>query len=431
MVPIRSIAGCLCDPTGSGEIAVIRHRPRFRQSIASVSAAIMMAAGCETNEAVHPMPPKPSPETASTAESGGPSVESAPPPSSDPGRLRVELKRVAPVRRAVALVDPPLGDGLLVASREGRVYRLRNGRASEVLNLVSQTACCEGEQGMLGLAVSPDGSAIYVSFIDQGGDLKIVEFLVRSDRIAVGSRRDLLRIHQPSVRHHGGHLAFGPDGFLYIGVGDGSLGSDPTDQAQALDSLRGKLLRIDPDRGGHRSYGIPRSNPFVGQQGTRSEIYAYGLRNPWRFSFDRATGDLWVGDVGQYRFEEIDFLPSGSRAGANLGWSRLEGTERFTGEPPKRHVLPILDYPHTGGRCAVIGGYVYRGSRIPAIRAGYVFGDFCDGRLRVLFQRRGRVRRLRVLGPRLSRLTSFGEDADGEVYALSLTRGVFRLEPAD
>jgi glucose/arabinose dehydrogenase len=229
---------------------------------------------------------------------------------------------------------------------------------------------------------------------------------------------------------------FGPDGLLWLGLSDGSLGGDPAGAAQSLATpqslatLRGKLLRLDPSPTGKRGYRVPATNPFVGRRGARPEIFAYGLRNPWRFSFDRATGDLWVGDVGQNIVEEIDRVALRRAAGANFGWNRLEGRRRYHGRPPPHGVPPLHQYNHDDGRCAVVGGYVYRGSQLRGLQGAYVYGDVCDGRIRVLAGPRGQPLRHRDLGLRLPGLVSFAESHAGELYALTLAGDVHRLAPA-
>lgn len=343
------------------------------------------------------------------------------------GSGSVRLVRVAPIRNAVGMAAE--ASRIYIASRGGRIFTLTEGGEPQlVLNLAREVSCCEAEQGMFDIAIEPDGSRLYASFTDAAGTLRIVSFRLTAGELAPGRRRDLLTIPQPSTRHHGGSLEIGPDGYLYIGTGDGSLGFDPGNRAQSLRSLRGKLLRIDPEAESE-PYAIPPSNPFLGQPRARPEILARGLRNPWRFSFDRATGDLWVADVGQYEIEEINHIPAGTGEGANLGWNRMEGSRRVRGRPPKRHTFPVFEYAHRGGRCAVIGGYVYRGLRIPNLDGVYLYGDLCDGRLRTLTLQGGTAVAGPPLGLRVDALVSFGEDAEGELYLLSLYRGVFRLEP--
>jgi glucose/arabinose dehydrogenase len=285
----------------------------------------------------------------------------------------------------------------------------------------------EGEGGLLGVAAAPDGRHLYVSFTDREHAVRLIEVAIDEDGVDPASRRDVLTIQQPSTRHHGGHIVFGPDGLLWLGVGDGSPGGDPANAAQSLGVLSGKLLRLDPTPTGSKGYTVPATNPFVNRNGARPEIWAYGLRNPWRFSFDRATGDLWIGDVGQYIIEEIDVIGRRRSAGANFGWRPLEGRRRFSGSPPPRAVPPIHQYNHTNGRCAVIGGHVYRGTQIRGLQGAYVYGDVCDGRLRALARARGRAVRHRDLGLRLPGLVSFAENQAGELYALSLAGGVHRL----
>jgi glucose/arabinose dehydrogenase len=232
------------------------------------------------------------------------------------------------------------------------------------------------------------------------------------------------------TRHHGGNLVFGPDGLLWLGVGDGSPGGDPANAAQSLGVLSGKLLRLDPRATASKGYKVPATNPFVNRKGARPEIWAYGLRNPWRFSFDRATGDLWIGDVGQYIIEEIDVIGLRRSKGANFGWRRLEGSRQFSGSPPPNAVAPIHEYAHGNGRCAVIGGHVYRGTQIRGLQGAYVYSDVCDGRIRALARARGKPVRHRDLGLRIPGLVSFAENRAGELYALSLAGGVYRLASA-
>jgi glucose/arabinose dehydrogenase len=211
------------------------------------------------------------------------------------------------------------------------------------------------------------------------------------------------------------------------GIGDGSPGGDPNNAAQSLAVLSGKLLRLDPTPTGGKGYTVPTSNPFVGKAGARPEVWAYGLRNPWRFSFDRATRDLWIGDVGQYVVEEIDVISLRRSAGANFGWNRLEGRRRFHGSPPPRAVPPVHQYNHSNGRCAVVGGHLYRGTQLRGLQGAYLYGDVCDGRIRALARARGQALRHRDLGLRLPGLVSFAENHAGELYALSLAGGVYRL----
>ncbi|HVE91365.1 MAG TPA: PQQ-dependent sugar dehydrogenase [Actinomycetota bacterium] len=328
-------------------------------------------------------------------------------------------------------MEAPAGeDSLYVAEKGGTVRALRAGNLdpAPVLDISSEVST-GFEQGLLGLAISPDRRYLYVNFTNRDGDTRIREYAMAGGRADPGSARDVLAIDQPFANHNGGHLAFGPDGKLWIGLGDGGSSGDPAGNAQSLDTLLGKMLRINPRPSGGRDYGIPSDNPFVGKSGARGEIWAYGLRNPWRYSFDRSTGDLYIADVGQNAWEEVNFRSAASKGGENYGWDRLEGTHRFEGDPPPGHVPPVYEYSLKEG-CAVTGGYVYRGSRIPALQGAYLFADFCQGTIRAFAQRRGRAEGHRFLGPKVDQLSSFGQDQSGELYAMSLGGDIFRIDPA-
>ena len=231
--------------------------------------------------------------------------------------------------------------------------------------------------------------------------------------------------------HNGGDIAFGPEGLLYIGTGDGGGAGDEhgsRGNGQNLGSLLGKLLRIDPRPAGGRAYGIPASNPFAGRKGARAEIYSYGLRNPWRWSFDRATGDIVIADVGQGSVEEVSFLRRGGARGANFGWRAWEGSERFADQPAPGAIFPVIEKSHGDGWCSITGGYVVRDPALPALRGRYVYGDFCLGQLRSARLTPGKASADRSLGlPRVASLSSFGEDAGGRVYVVSLEGSVYRL----
>lgn len=317
------------------------------------------------------------------------------------------------------------------AVRQGGAWRTQ-GTFLDLRRLVSTDG---SERGLLGLAFHPDyrrNGRLYVDYTRAGrgaalGDTVVAEYRRLDVRRAdPSSRRVLLTIDQPAANHNGGHLAFGPDGYLYIGTGDGGGAGDPYRTAQDRSSLLGKLLRIDPldpDGSGPQRYGVPSTNPLVGRAG-RDEIWAWGMRNPWRFSFDRATGDLWIGDVGQGDREEIDRArANGARrdAGraANFGWSRCEGTRAYpsTGSRCRFGILPVHDYAHGAGRCSVTGGHVYRGP-VQAWRGLYVAGDYC-GRLFVL-DARGDVQLSRTTA---SQIASFGEDTAGRLYMADVASG--------
>jgi glucose/arabinose dehydrogenase len=358
---------------------------------------------------------------------------SASPPAASPSRApgladaSIELRRVAVLEQPVAMAVRPGDPALYVAEKVGRVVALdEGGEARPVLDLRGRVSL-GSEQGLLGLAFSPEGDFLYVDLTDLQGDTRVLEFAVTDTGVNPGSERQILFVDQPFSNHNGGQLAFGPDGYLYIALGDGGSAGDPDDNAESLGTLLGKVLRIQPRGSGEGRYQIPPDNPFVGRANARPEIWAYGLRNPWRFSFDRESGDLWIGDVGQGTWEEVDVEPVGSGGGVDYGWDRLEGTHPYEGGPVDDAVPPVYEYPHDGGVCAVTGGYVYRGEEIPALRGAYVFGDFCRGRLEAFLLRDGEARGHRALGPVVENLASFGEDAEGELYALSLSGPVYRL----
>jgi glucose/arabinose dehydrogenase len=386
----------------------------------------LLAAACGGPD---PRAATPSPEPPSLPPSN------STPPVEGPGPVPIEQVRVRLVR--VATLEQPLamavreGDpSLYVAEKTGRVMAIRDGSVDPrpVLDLSGRVSL-GGEQGLLGLVFSPDGSYLYVNLTDVRGDTHVTEFEMGPERARAGSGRDVLFVDQPFSNHNGGNLAFGPDGYLYIGLGDGGSSGDPFDNAQSLDTVLGKMLRIDPRPEGGRPYAIPEDNPFIGEGDARSEIWAYGLRHPWRYSFDRETGDLWIGDVGQAAREEIDFQPASSAGGENYGWNVFEGTLPFIGGGLPDAVRPILDYGRDLG-ATVIGGYVYRGSDMPGLQGAYVFGDFFQPSIRAIVREGRRVADSAELGVFVQNLSSFGEDLDGELYALSLSGPVYKLAPA-
>ena len=342
------------------------------------------------------------------------------------GDVRVRLAEVAAVSDPTALAVRTGDDALYVTERGGRVVAVGDGGKVSTVGDLSRRIQSGGEQGLLGLAFSPDGEWLYVDYTDRRGDTRVAAVDMATRRRHV----DLLVVPQPYPNHNGGQLQVRPDGTLWIGLGDGGASGDPEERAQDLGDLLGKILRIQPTPDGPRPYTVPRDNPFVGREGARPEIWAYGLRNPWRFTFDRETGDLWIGDVGQNDWEEVSFEPAGSGGGRNYGWDRFEGSHRFEGSPPPDAVPPILEYSHADGGVAVTGGYVYRGSRIPDLVGAYVYADYAIGEVWAARQSGGRATETESLGVSVGGLSSFGEDADGELYVLSLEGAVYRLEPA-
>jgi glucose/arabinose dehydrogenase len=315
---------------------------------------------------------------------------------------------------------------LYVVQQSGRIRILERGRVRGTFLDISGLVTAGGEQGLLGLAFHPGyarNGRFFVYYTARNGDQRVVEYRrATANRADPRSARGLMTMDDPFSNHNGGHLAFGPDGFLYIGTGDGGSGGDPEENGQDTGSLLGKILRIDVNsRSGGRAYGIPAGNPYR-SGGGRPEIYAYGLRNPWRYSFDRERGDLWIGDVGQGAIEEIDFRAKDTGAGANFGWNAFEGRSSFGGTlRGGPHVPPVAQYSHSAG-CSVTGGYVYRGTRVPALRGRYVYADYCSGRLWTMRAgpNPGGVREdTGRLGVRLGNVTSFGEGSAGELYVIA------------
>jgi glucose/arabinose dehydrogenase len=416
----------------------------LRQVAARVAIALLLLAGAcgsDDDDGERAAPTTgPAPSTTTTA---GPAASTTAPPASTTTSTssttggdatgpppQVRATELARFDAALGLAARAGDDNLYVAEQGGRVRAVRQGQTDAAVVLdVSAEVSSGGERGLLGLAFSPDGSRLYVNYTDREGDTRVVEYAFAGGRADAGSRRLLLTVEQPFANHNGGHLAFGPDGMLYIGLGDGGGGGDPMDNGQRLDTLLGKILRIDPRAGGGQPYTVPPDNPFVGRDGARPEIWAYGLRNPWRFSFDRAGGTLWIGDVGQNSREEVDRAGPGSKGGENYGWNRFEGSRPFQGRAPGNHVPPVYDYGTGNGNCAVTGGFVYRGQRIPGLRGRYVFGDYCRGEVLALVPD-GNAMRAVAIGPRLRNLASFGEDGAGELYVISTTSGLLRLDPA-
>lgn len=328
------------------------------------------------------------------------------------------------------------GDGsgrLFVIEQAGLVRVVVDGALlpEPYLDIRERVGDERSEQGLLGLAFHPryaQNGYFFVNYTGTQGDTVISRFQVSDsdpNRADPGSEMRLLNVPQPFANHNGGAVVFGPDGYLYLGLGDGGSAGDPMSNGQSLANLLGKILRIDVDGGA--PYAIPPGNPFL-DGGGQPEIWAYGLRNPWRISFDRATGDLYIGDVGQNQWEEINFQPAGVPGGVNYGWSYFEGSHPYQGNPPSGAQLipPILEYSHDLG-CSVTGGFVYRGSQLPAWQGIYFFADYCSGRVWGALQDAGGSWQQEFLFAGLGRVSSFGEDASGELYLVDHTGTIFLL----
>ncbi|MGP3974688.1 PQQ-dependent sugar dehydrogenase [Streptomyces sp. 8N114] len=344
-----------------------------------------------------------------------------------PRQADVALTKVAEAKNPTAGTAGPDGT-VWIAERPGTVRVLdEKGLGDPVVDITDETTV-DGERGLLGLTFDPGHEHLYISFTDLKGNSRLDEFAVENGEVQQDSRRTVLTQEQPYANHNGGDIAFGPDGMLYVAFGDGGSANDPQDNGQNLDTFLGKILRIDPAKGD--PYAVPEDNPFVGKPGVRPEIWAYGLRNPWRFSFDSANGDLLIGDVGQNRREEIDWAPGSSKGGENYGWARMEGTLPVAGEEPANHVPPVFEYDRGSSRCSVTGGYVYRGKAIPQLQGRYLFSDYCEGDIRALEMKDGKVTGETNLGVNGGEVVSFAEGGDKEIYALALGGDVYRIDPA-
>lgn len=384
-----------------------------------------------------PLPSTPMPVTASdtsiaptaipatAAPTEIPATETPPPPADaasfpDPGAYTWQLI-ASDLERPVDLQADGLGR-LFVIEKVGRIRILQDGQLffAPFLDITDRVNNSGNEMGLLGLAFHPNylqNGFFYVNYTGRGGNTFISRFNASGDSADPNSEKILLTVDQPFPNHNGGALTFGPDGYLYAGLGDGGLGGDPFGNAQSLGTLLGKILRIDVNNGD--PYAIPADNPFG------SEIWAYGLRNPWRISFDKLTGDLYIGDVGQDIWEEIDFLPAGSPGGANFGWDFREGAHDYDGNAPSGLVDPVAEYSHAEGGCSVTGGYVYRGA-MTEWNGIYLFGDYCTGFTWGLIRSGGTWQKQRLFDLDVT-ITSFGQDETGEIYLTSDNGGVYRL----
>ncbi len=399
-----------------------------------VAAALFVATtvlpGCRSSEPVVVAPP----ESSSTPQPTTSTVE--PQPLS---KIQLDFELVAEG------FDQPLyatgsGDGsgrLFVVEKTGRVWILHDGVKAENAFLdMSDAVSTDSERGLLGLAFAPDfetSGNFYIDYTNTDGNTTISRMTAEGDVANRSSEEVLLTIAQPFANHNGGMVAFGPDGYLYIGMGDGGSGGDPQGNGQDLGVLLGKLLRIDVDPAvAGDSYAIPPDNPFVvdGGPARLEEIWAYGLRNPWRFSFDRETGDLWIGDVGQNIWEEIDFQPWHSAGGENYGWNVYEATHTYppdTQAPANTapYIMPVVEYDHDAGQ-SVTGGYIYRGEGEPGLYGTYLYGDFEGGTIWGLQSTDTGFENRKLSGTDFS-ISSFGQDDDGELYVVDFRGAVYRI----
>ena len=370
--------------------------------------------------------------TASPAES----------PTVNHGLPSVKLQRVFPnlsFKRLTGMYQAPDGRWF-VTEQAGRITAITpnvpNAAALEILDITDRVSTAGNEEGLLGFAFAPDfaqSRAFYVYYSAANPRRSVISRFIANaasgTAAAPGSEMVLLEIAQPFSNHNGGQMVFGPDGYLYIGLGDGGSARDPQGNGQNLSTLLAKLLRIDVSGGG--AYKVPSDNPFVGRQGARGEIWAYGLRNPWRFSFDKVAGALWLADVGQDAREEVDIITRGG----NYGWSVMEGSQCLGGGTGCNHdgmQPPIIDYANAGNDCSITGGFVYRGSAVPALQGAYVYADYCSGKIWGL-RAQGSVRGENAqIGSAGFNVSSFAQGNDGEIYVLQHSDsggGIYQLIP--
>ncbi len=356
---------------------------------------------------------------------GGPGSVAAAAP--DLSAVHVKLKTVATgLSQPVALAFRHGDSRVYVVEQGGSIVIVDANGTVDPTPVISGVGVANGEQGLIGATFSPNGTKLYIDHTDGSNNIHIDEYTMNGDVANLATQRSLLTIaHHDSTNHYGGELAFGPDGDLYIAVGDGGTPGDSAGNAQNTDVLLGKILRINPTPGGGLPYTIPANNPFANTAGKRGEIWMYGLRNPWRFSFD-ASGRMWLADVGQDTYEEVDLAQPGQK-GTNWGWNLREGFHPYNGGArPAGAQDPLFEEDHSAGWCAIIGGFQYHGSAIPALDGAYVFGDLCRSNLVGVITKNGVVEQ-RDLGVNVDTLVNMGQDANGELYAVSQPGTVYKL----
>jgi glucose/arabinose dehydrogenase len=403
-------------PSASSCAGNVTRRRSMRNTLPLILAvaAVALGSGCRDGAPMEPQPPG---------------------PPDPPALPALALRLVADGLAApLHLTAPPADPRLFVVEQPGRIRIIRGDSllARPFLDITARVQS-GGERGLLSMAFPPDHAAtgyFWVNYTDLTGATTIERYRVsaEADVADPGSASLVLRVDQPYANHNGGLIAFGPDGMLYIGMGDGGSGGDPQGHGQRLDTLLGALLRIDVR--GAQPYTVPADNPLRGTAGARPEIWAYGLRNPWRFSFDAVAGYLYLADVGQNRREEINAVPVAA-AGLNYGWNRMEGSLCYPQAPcdVTGLTLPVHEYGHDGG-CSVAGGFVYRGDRIPGLRGHYLFSDYCRGWIRGFRLVAGQATDLRHWHDGAGTLLSLGQDAAGELYLLTAIGRVYRIEPS-
>ncbi len=429
------------------KIAIASTEPTETMTATATKRATAESAATATMAAApSPLLPSPTPTTPplptatllpTPTFTASPSPVPAGGPASDPAAIRLELQRVAGgLERPVGIAHAGDGSGwLFILEQVGRIRIVRDGvlAGTPYLDLTDRVGSSASEQGLLGLAFHPayaDNGTFFVNYTDRQGDTVVARFSVSADpdRADPASGATLLTLPQPAGNHNGGHLAFGPDGYLYIGTGDGGGAGDQYGNGQNGGTLLGAMLRLDVD--GAQPYAIPAGNPFIGDPAVRDEIWATGLRNPWRYSFDRLSGDLFIADVGQNQFEEVNVQRAAAPGGQNYGWSIMEGQHCFPRDRDCAQTgltLPVAEYDHALG-CSVTGGYVYRGRQLPVLAGIYLFGDYCSGRIWGLAPGQNGAWKVAEVAHEDIRLSAFGEDESGEMYLLDMDGGeLFRI----
>ncbi|MSO37380.1 MAG: sugar dehydrogenase [Acidimicrobiia bacterium] len=391
------------------------------------------AAGCASRDEAQ----RPRRSNGATSTMAAPTTDSSR-PLSDLRTARFRLTPVANIEDPTAAANRAGDSAMYVTQQSGQVWAIRDNALdpTPVLDIGGDVSS-GGERGLLGLDFSNDGSKLFLNYTNRDGHTRVVEYEMRKDGTAdAKTRREILGIAQPQGNHNGGGVVVAPDGMLWIGMGDGGAADDrgpghaPEGNGQSPETLLGKMLRIDPRATATSPYSIPPDNPYT--NGTAlPEIRAFGMRNPWKYSFDRETGDLFIANVGQESWEQINRLPKSLTGPINFGWPIREGAHAFRGDDPGTTVAPILEYSHNDGRCSISGGYVYRGTKIENLYGAYIYSDFCDGKIRgTLISADGTAGAEVDFGLEAGNVTGFGEDNAGELYVLSLNQGVLRIDPA-
>jgi glucose/arabinose dehydrogenase len=396
----------------------------------------VVASGVSTPATTTSVGPADTSAAAASSTSAAPDAPTTTPaatPAAPLGDPTVTLTELGAFAQPAQVTFRPTDGMLYVVEQDGKIVIMTDGQPGAVALDMTDLTSAEGERGLLGLAVAKDGALAYVNYTNNDGNTRIDEYAVNADgTFDPATRREVLGFDQPYPNHNGGDLVFGPDNMLYIGTGDGGSGGDPDRRALNLGEWLGKMLRIDPQASDAAAYTVPADNPFVGVEGARPEIWSIGLRNPWRFSFDRSTGDLWISDVGQNQWEEVDvaWAADGAGKGASFGWSAMEGNHPYNADQSAEGAIaPIHEYEHVGSDCSISGSALYRGAAIPALVGWYVFVDYCSGQIRALQIADRAVANQVPLGT-AANATSVSEGPDGELYVTTTDGPIYAITPA-